>query len=181
MFGTVCRLLGTAASGLSKRPRWEFLGRPAWVPSGLRESAKLAKTVDCHQPEGSHADAEREGREVRFRAAHRPHPSRARHGCEVRPAGVVVLSVEEYERLKALDAHGMRPETEFITPALHGAGWDEMSQLREEVSFTKGRIIARGKLVARGKRKRADYILDFKPNIPKRGAASRLRSARANR
>ena len=71
--------------------------------------------------------------------------------------------------------------TKFITPALCGAGWDEMSQLREEVSFTKGRIIVRGRLVARGKRKRADYILDFKPNIPKRGAASRLHSERANR
>jgi type I restriction enzyme, R subunit len=46
------------------------------------------------------------------------------------------------------------------------AGWDEMSQIREEVSFTKGRIIVRGKLVTRGKAKRADYILYFKPNIP---------------
>ncbi len=54
----------------------------------------------------------------------------------------------------------------FITPALRNAGWDEMSQIREEVSFTKGRIIVRGKLVARGKGKRADYILYFKPNIP---------------
>ncbi len=56
--------------------------------------------------------------------------------------------------------------TKFITPALRGAGWDEMSQLREEVSFTDGRITVRGKMVSRGKRKRADYILDFKPNIP---------------
>ena len=56
--------------------------------------------------------------------------------------------------------------TKFITPALRGAGWDEISQLREEVSFTKGRIIVRGKLVTRGKAKRADYILHFKPNIP---------------
>ena len=56
--------------------------------------------------------------------------------------------------------------TKFITPALRDAGWDEISQLREEVSFTDGRITVRGKLVSRGKRKRADYILDFKPNIP---------------
>ena len=56
--------------------------------------------------------------------------------------------------------------TKFITPALRRAGWDEISQLREEVSFTKGRIIVRGKLVTRGKAKRADYILSFKPNIP---------------
>src|SRR5437016_13671167 len=55
--------------------------------------------------------------------------------------------------------------TKFITPALRQAGWDEMLQIREEVSFTKGRIIVRGKLVSRGKAKRADYILYFKPNI----------------
>src|SRR6202521_4746979 len=56
--------------------------------------------------------------------------------------------------------------TKFITPALRKAGWDEMLQNREEVSFTKGRIIVRGKLVSRGQAKRADYILYFKPNIP---------------
>ncbi len=36
-----------------------------------------------------------------------------------------------------------------------------MSQIREEVSFTKGRIIVRGKLVSRGKPKRADRILYY--------------------
>ena len=56
--------------------------------------------------------------------------------------------------------------TKFITPALREAGWDELTQLREEVSFTKGRIIVRGKLVTRGKAKRADYILYYKPSIP---------------
>ena len=56
--------------------------------------------------------------------------------------------------------------TKFITPALRKAGWDEIAQIREEVSFTKGRIIVRGKLVSRGKGKRADYILYYKPNIP---------------
>ena len=57
--------------------------------------------------------------------------------------------------------------TKFITPALRLAGWDEMSQIREEFSFAKGRIIVRGKLVARGEGKRADYILHYKnqPNI----------------
>lgn len=56
--------------------------------------------------------------------------------------------------------------TKFITPALRKAGWDELLQIREEVSFTKGRIIVRGKLVTRGQGKRADYILYYKPNIP---------------
>jgi type I restriction enzyme R subunit len=56
--------------------------------------------------------------------------------------------------------------TKFITPALRTAGWDELTQLREEVSFTKGRVIVRGQMVKRGKAKRADYILYYKPNIP---------------
>jgi type I restriction enzyme R subunit len=56
--------------------------------------------------------------------------------------------------------------SKFISPAVHQAGWDPMAQIREEVSFTNGRIIVRGKLVTRGKAKRADYILYYKPNIP---------------
>jgi type I restriction enzyme R subunit len=56
--------------------------------------------------------------------------------------------------------------TKFILPAVKRAGWDEMLQLREEVYFTKGRIIVRGKLVTRGKAKKADFVLYYKPNIP---------------
>jgi type I restriction enzyme R subunit len=56
--------------------------------------------------------------------------------------------------------------TKFITPAVVKAGWDIQSQIREEVFFTRGRIIVRGKLVTRGKAQRADYILYYKPNIP---------------
>ncbi|OYW56030.1 MAG: restriction endonuclease [Hyphomicrobium sp. 32-62-53] len=56
--------------------------------------------------------------------------------------------------------------TKFILPAVKRAGWDEMLQVREEVYFTKGRIIVRGKLVTRGKAKKADFILYYKPNIP---------------
>jgi type I restriction enzyme, R subunit len=56
--------------------------------------------------------------------------------------------------------------TKFVTPALQAAGWDIHSQIREEVSFTKGRVIVRGRLATRGEPKRADYILYYKPNIP---------------
>ena len=56
--------------------------------------------------------------------------------------------------------------TKFILPAVTRAGWDEMVQVREEVYFTKGRIIVRGKLVTRGKAKKADFVLYYKPNIP---------------
>lgn len=54
----------------------------------------------------------------------------------------------------------------YITPAIEKAGWDIKTQVRAEYSFTDGRIIVRGNLVARGKRKRADYILSYKPNMP---------------
>ena len=56
--------------------------------------------------------------------------------------------------------------SKFITPALISAGWNLQTQIREEVSFTKGRIIVRGKLHSRGKGKRADYVLYYKPNQP---------------
>ena len=54
----------------------------------------------------------------------------------------------------------------FITPAIEEAGWDKQRQIRREVTFTAGRVIVRGKLVARGKKKRADYLLFWKKNIP---------------
>ena len=53
----------------------------------------------------------------------------------------------------------------FLTPALERSGWQN-TQWRREYSFTDGRIIVRGKMVARGKKKRADYVLFHKPNLP---------------
>ena len=54
----------------------------------------------------------------------------------------------------------------FITPAILAAKWDEHTQLRREVHFTKGQIHVRGKMTVRGKSNFADYILYYKPNIP---------------
>jgi type I restriction enzyme R subunit len=54
----------------------------------------------------------------------------------------------------------------FITPAIVAAKWDEHTQLRREVHFTKGQIHVRGKMTVRGKSNFADYILYYKPNIP---------------
>jgi type I restriction enzyme R subunit len=56
--------------------------------------------------------------------------------------------------------------TKFITPALEQAGWNIQTQIREEVSFTNGRIIVRGRLHTRGKRRRADYVLSYQKNLP---------------
>jgi type I restriction enzyme R subunit len=51
--------------------------------------------------------------------------------------------------------------TKFITPAIvgvQGEKWNVMTQVREEVYFTKGRVIVRGKTVKRGEAKKADYL-----------------------
>lgn len=56
--------------------------------------------------------------------------------------------------------------SKYILPALTGAGWDLHTQIAEERTLTAGRIIVRGKLVARGQKKRADFVLYLKPNIP---------------
>jgi type I restriction enzyme, R subunit len=56
--------------------------------------------------------------------------------------------------------------TQFILPALVKSGWDVEKHVREEVFFADGRIFVKGNKTARGKRKRADFILYLKPNIP---------------
>jgi len=56
--------------------------------------------------------------------------------------------------------------SKFILPAVTGAGWDLQKQIREQFSFTAGRIIVRGKTISRGEQKRADFILFHKPNLP---------------
>ena len=56
--------------------------------------------------------------------------------------------------------------TKYITPAIKNAGWDVSSQLREEYSITKGRIIATGQSCKRERPLKADYVLFYKPNKP---------------
>ena len=53
-----------------------------------------------------------------------------------------------------------------ITPSILAKGWDNQTQIRQELSFTKGRIMVRGKEIKRGEPKRADYVLFYKPNLP---------------
>lgn len=53
----------------------------------------------------------------------------------------------------------------YITPAVENAGWGK-KQIRYEYAFTAGRIILRGNVTARGRKKRADYLLFYKPNFP---------------
>ncbi len=56
--------------------------------------------------------------------------------------------------------------TRYVLPALTKAGWDIEKQVREEVFFTNGRIFVKGDNAVRGARKRADFIIYAKPNIP---------------
>jgi type I restriction enzyme R subunit len=56
--------------------------------------------------------------------------------------------------------------SKFILPAVTSAGWDLQEQIREQYTFTAGRIMVHGKTVKRGGKKRADFILFYKPNIP---------------
>ena len=55
---------------------------------------------------------------------------------------------------------------QFISPAIENAGWDKHNQIRMEHSFTDGRVIVRGNMTSRGSRKKADYILSYKRNLP---------------
>ncbi len=54
----------------------------------------------------------------------------------------------------------------YITPALKEAGWNQNTQIRREYSFTAGRVIVRGAVATRGKKKRADYLLNYRSHLP---------------
>lgn len=56
----------------------------------------------------------------------------------------------------------------FITPAIKRAGWDQMQQIRREVTLTPGPVVVRGNLSSRNRKQRkfADYVLSFRPGIP---------------
>jgi type I restriction enzyme, R subunit len=56
--------------------------------------------------------------------------------------------------------------TKYITPAVIKAGWDLHRQIREEFTFTAGRIMVTGDRHQRGERKRVDYLLYYKSDFP---------------
>ncbi len=56
--------------------------------------------------------------------------------------------------------------SKFILPAIRNAGWDLQKQIREQYSFTAGRITVRGKTVFRGEKKRADFVLYHRGHLP---------------
>jgi type I restriction enzyme R subunit len=56
----------------------------------------------------------------------------------------------------------------FITPAIINAGWDQLKQIRREVTLTPGPVIVRGNMSSRNKKKKkfADYVLSWKAGVP---------------
>ena len=56
--------------------------------------------------------------------------------------------------------------TKFILPAIKNVGWDDMTQIRQEVKLRDGKVIVRGQAAARKKVKSADIVLYHKPSMP---------------
>lgn len=59
-------------------------------------------------------------------------------------------------------------KAKFITPSIVCAGWDEMTQIRREVTLTPGPVVVRGNLSSRNKKKKkfADYVLQKEKGVP---------------
>lgn len=56
--------------------------------------------------------------------------------------------------------------SKYIMPAVQGAGWNLMKQIRQEVKLRDGKVIVRGQLGVRKTVKSADIVLYHKPNMP---------------
>lgn len=53
----------------------------------------------------------------------------------------------------------------YITPAIEAAGWQK-KQIRMEYAINAGKIVVRGNIAKRLPKKKADYVLFFKENLP---------------
>jgi len=53
----------------------------------------------------------------------------------------------------------------YVLPKLYSAGWND-DQIREQKTFTDGRIVVVGDRCIRKKQKRVDYLLNFKRDFP---------------
>jgi type I restriction enzyme R subunit len=56
--------------------------------------------------------------------------------------------------------------SKFILPAIQKVGWNNMTQIREQYTLTKGPILVRGKTHKRGEAHRPDFLLSYIPNQP---------------
>ncbi|TPE46921.1 hypothetical protein FJM67_15405 [Maribrevibacterium harenarium] len=56
--------------------------------------------------------------------------------------------------------------TKLVLPAIKRAGWDDMTQIRQEVKLKDGKVVVRGQVAARQKVKSADIVLYYKTGMP---------------
>jgi len=56
--------------------------------------------------------------------------------------------------------------TKFIMPNIKNAGWDDMTQIRQEVKLRDGKVIVHGQIGMPKTVKSADIVLYHKPSIP---------------
>ncbi|MDI8328274.1 type I restriction enzyme HsdR N-terminal domain-containing protein, partial [Salmonella enterica subsp. enterica serovar Anatum] len=56
--------------------------------------------------------------------------------------------------------------TKRVMPAILKAGWNNTTQIRQEVKLRDGKVIVRGKVAARRTVKSADIVLYHKLNMP---------------
>ncbi|MAF15685.1 MAG: DEAD/DEAH box helicase [Marinomonas sp.] len=56
--------------------------------------------------------------------------------------------------------------TKLVLPAIKSAGWDDMTQIRQEVKLKDGKVVVRGQMAARQKVKAADIVLYHKTGMP---------------
>lgn len=56
--------------------------------------------------------------------------------------------------------------SKFILPAVKDSGWDDITQIRQEVKLRDGKVIVRGNMGVRKTVKSADVVLYHKPNMP---------------
>jgi len=73
------------------------------------------------------------------------------------------MDVKEKKELSEIDICDL-----FITPSIIDAGWDQLKQIRREVTLTPGPVIVRGNMSSRNKKKKkfADYVLYWEAGIP---------------
>jgi type I restriction enzyme, R subunit len=78
-------------------------------------------------------------------------------------SGARVLDRKDKKKLSETDICDL-----FITPAIINAGWDQIRQIRREVTPSPGPVIVRGNMSSRNRKKKkfADYVLSWEPGVP---------------
>jgi len=56
--------------------------------------------------------------------------------------------------------------SKYLLPAIKAAGWDDLTQIRQEVPLRDGKVVVRGQMAARKKVKSADIVLYHKMGLP---------------